>query len=268
MIKKKQPLIMHNTSFINISQNLLNDNVQPHIHTYYEIEFFLSGELTATINNISVNATRGTLFFYTPYDIHEYKNCKNANTCKIAIDHSFLSENSSLNSLLYSDSLTITLDDDKLEWLYALFTKMYAESRSAYYLTSQDIMITLTNLFLLYIYRYKGNFKYIPPSNSTITKVLKYISMHYREDISISTLANNVYMSEDHLCRLFKKNIGLNPKRYILNLRLEYAKNMISSSSLSLGDIALKSGFHSLTVFSRQFTKIYGISPSEYRKSL
>lgn len=265
-MKRKFPQIIHPQAPVNVSKLRMNDDVMPHMHAFYEIEFCAFGEFTATVNGYTFPGKRGTLIFYTPNDIHAYRNCRNADILNISFNLSYL--NDAVNPLLCENSFVITLSESNLEWLSSIHQKMFEERNSSYYSLSRNIMNLLVNLFLIYISRYRGNTEYTPTADkSFVEKALKYIFLHYREDITISTIAQAVYVSEEHLCREFKKEIGINPKQYITNLRLEYAKNMMLSSTLTLSDIALKSGFHNPTSFSRAFHKHYGIHPNKFRKS-
>jgi transcriptional regulator GlxA family with amidase domain len=69
-----------------------------------------------------------------------------------------------------------------------------------------------------------------------------------------------------NLTRLVKENTGYTPANYLIYLRLEMAKNLLSGSSQKLTDIALEAGFYSSQHFSSTFSKWVGISPNNYRK--
>lgn len=236
------------------------------MHAFYEIEFCTFGEYTATVNGYTFSCTKGSLIFCTPNDIHAYTNCKNASIRNLSLTLSYLSD--IVNPILYKNSFAVTLNEKNLEWLSSINQKIFEESNSSYYQTSKNTMTLLINLFLSYICRFRENTEYTPATDKSFTEqALKYIFLHYREDITISAIAQTLYVSEEHFSREFKKEIGINPKQYITKLRLEYAKNMMLSSTLSLSNIALKCGFNNPTAFSRAFHKLYGITPNKFRKN-
>ena len=204
ILKRKFPQIIHTPAPVNVSKLRMMNDVLPHMHTFYEIEFCTSGEFTATINGNTFPSKRGTLLFYTPNDIHAYQNCTNSDIRNVSFNLSYL--NDVINPLLCGNSFVIDLSESNLEWLTAIHQKMFEERHSSYYSVSKNTLDLLVNLFLTYIYRYRGNTEYTPTvDKSFVEKALKYIFLHYREDITVFSIAQNVYVSEEHLCREFKR---------------------------------------------------------------
>ena len=87
-------------------------------------------------------------------------------------------------------------------------------------------------------------------------------------DLSLQTLANESGYSRVHFVRMFRAATGYSPHNYLLNLKLERARELLEDQSISLIDIALDCGFSSHSHMSRLFRKIVGVTPSAYRRSL
>jgi AraC family transcriptional regulator len=87
-------------------------------------------------------------------------------------------------------------------------------------------------------------------------------------DLSLQALANESGYSRVHFIRMFRAATGYSPHNYLLNLRLERARELLKNSSLSLIDIALDCGFSSHSHMSRLFHKGVGITPSAYRRTV
>jgi AraC family transcriptional regulator len=87
-------------------------------------------------------------------------------------------------------------------------------------------------------------------------------------DLSLQALANESGYSRVHFVRMFRAATGFSPHNYLLNLRLERARELLNNPSLSLIDIALDCGFSSHSHMSRLFHKSVGVTPSAYRRSL
>ena len=87
-------------------------------------------------------------------------------------------------------------------------------------------------------------------------------------DLSLQTLANESGYSRVHFVRMFRGATGYSPHNYLLNLRLERARELLKNPSMSLIDIALDCGFSSHSHMSRLFHKSVGVTPSAYRRSL
>lgn len=104
-------------------------------------------------------------------------------------------------------------------------------------------------------------------AESKIESSVKYIHRHYRDsDLSINKIAEKSYISEVYFRKLFKEEYGISPQKYIINLRIEYAVNLLSAGYFSLKEVALLSGYSDYKYFSVQFKKIIGQSPNEYIK--
>ena len=99
-----------------------------------------------------------------------------------------------------------------------------------------------------------------------LTYIKNYICDNYTVNISIARLAEQVGYSEDRFRHLFTESFGVSPQRMIVSLRLEKAKKMLLSQSLSCTDIAHECGFYDASQFARMFAAEYGLSPSKYRK--
>jgi AraC family transcriptional regulator len=90
----------------------------------------------------------------------------------------------------------------------------------------------------------------------------------FSSDLSLQALANESGYSRVHFIRMFKSATGYSPHNYLLNLKMERARELLRNPSMSLIDIALDCGFSSHSHMSRLFHKIVGVTPSDYRRSL
>ena len=101
--------------------------------------------------------------------------------------------------------------------------------------------------------------------NSKIQKSVDYLLTHYRNPhLSIKEIAEKSFMSEVYFRKLFREKYGVSPRKYIIRLRIQYAKELIATGYYSLKEIALISGYTDYKYFSTEFKKQTGISPSAY----
>lgn len=104
--------------------------------------------------------------------------------------------------------------------------------------------------------------------SKVLGKVLDRIKSEPMTDFDLSSLAAETGYSKRHFLRTFRASTGLSPYQYILRLRLERARHLMQTSSLTLLDISLESGFTSNAHLSNAFRQHFAISPSNYRRSL
>ncbi|MBU0477351.1 AraC family transcriptional regulator [bacterium] len=100
-----------------------------------------------------------------------------------------------------------------------------------------------------------------------ISKVISYIDKNYQKPLDLATLGEHVFRSPYHLSHIFKDVTGFNFKEYLINKRIMKAKNLLESESdIKVISVAEDVGFLNLSTFNRDFKRLTGISPSEYRK--
>jgi len=100
-----------------------------------------------------------------------------------------------------------------------------------------------------------------------ISKAIDYISDHYMDPLKISQLSEKCHMSEAHFRRLFSSYMKMSPVGYINSVRINIACDYMRKTNDSIFDIAHKCGFSTESTFHRNFKKVMGISPGEWRRS-
>ena len=102
--------------------------------------------------------------------------------------------------------------------------------------------------------------------NEKLKAAISYIHSHYRsEQMNISELASMCAMSDTYFRKLFKEIHGVSPAQYVINLRLEYASQLLRSRLYTILEVSEKSGFNDVKYFSKLFKRHYGVSPSRFR---
>ena len=99
-------------------------------------------------------------------------------------------------------------------------------------------------------------------------KIKQFVDSHYRENISLKSIAAKFYMNPVYLGQLFKKTYGIYFKDYLLQVRINEAKKLLRQSELKIYEIAERVGFNNTDYFVTMFGKFEKITPSEYRNKL
>lgn len=94
----------------------------------------------------------------------------------------------------------------------------------------------------------------------------EYIAEHLQENISLNDVSGVVYMNPTYFSTLFKKTTGQNFSDYLVEVRIEHAKELLKDLSLSVAEVGTRVGYQNSRYFSKVFLKTVGVKPSEYRK--
>ena len=107
---------------------------------------------------------------------------------------------------------------------------------------------------------------YNEDSLSIVDKVKRYLALHISDNPSREDLANYVFLNPDYLSRLFRKETGMTLISYCQNTRLQYIKDLLVKTDMSIGKIAMQLGYSNFSHFTRAFKELTGVSPTEYRE--
>lgn len=96
--------------------------------------------------------------------------------------------------------------------------------------------------------------------------ITRYLQEHLAEEISLSVLAEEFHLNPQYISQLFKSEIGVNFLTYLTSIRMEQAKKLLLTTSLSIAEVSERSGYSDYRVFTKVFKKSEGITPSQYRR--
>jgi len=140
---------------------------------------------------------------------------------------------------------------------------------------SVDAIINLLSLILLTLLRdshapsVKLKTAYsLHNENEIIRRAQQYISANIRQKLSVPLVARNVDVSPSYLTALFHKNLQISPGEYIRRIKLQESKQMIRENNMNFTEIAAALQYSTVHHFSRQFKEKFGITPTEYAKSV
>lgn len=102
-------------------------------------------------------------------------------------------------------------------------------------------------------------------SEGIVDKAKRYIDEHYTRDLNREEVAASVFLTPDYLAKMFKQATGLTMKEYLNEVRIKAAKRMLIESQLSVGQIAMETGYDTISYFSTVFKKLAGETPNAFR---
>ena len=98
-----------------------------------------------------------------------------------------------------------------------------------------------------------------------VHQVKNYIDLHYMEDISVESLADQFRISASHFNRIFKQNFQVNCKEYITGVRMDKARKYLAGPALTVSEVGSMVGYPDANYFAKVFRKRFGMTPKEYR---
>ena len=226
--------------------------IEKHCHSCYEIVYYIHGRGHSVIGEEGFPFESNTFSVQPPDVIHNEQYDKVTELRFILCDpkHYALA----LNSGVYPDSPDRTL--------LRLFEQLESEfkTRKENYQLKMDV---LTVELLIEIGRLQRT---ETKAQLDYEYIKKFIDENYYMHIEISRLAQMSGYSYDRFRHLFKEKYKLSVSKYILNVRLENAKRILTDSNVSVSEIAGRCGFASDSQFIGMFKEAFGLTPLKYRK--
>ncbi len=240
-----------------------------HYHNAGELLIVKSGLASISIGD-TIYPGEGSYIVYFP---------KNIPHCSVALqNHDYSRYCLSIDEKYFSaevdipkDGFVISVSQDEIEALLApteLLHKYFSEDISSYtsiMLKRQDHLLRLL-LDEIEAIRKSRSTDNLYSHKSYITKVSEYLSLHFSESISLSKLANDFFVSKAKLTKDFKLQCGVSIGDFIMTLRIRHSKKLLKNSEIPIWKIAEECGYQSSGYFIRQFAKITGTTPMQYRK--
>ncbi len=252
-----------------------------HWHNEVELILIVSGNLKIKFHNdiqSMINCAPGDIILISPGTLHEYlSDTPDGEKLILLFDIGGYSQVSSLVPLLKTlpPYVHITqkdhpLEDARLHNYFWEIDRLYGESDEFL----QISVYSLVTLILAQIgsMHLEDTPAPVEPSDNQhknidkIVLVTNYIDSHRSDDMTVEQLADLAGFSKFHFERMFKSYMGISCYQYITKRRILMAKELLGDTDLSVMDIALQSGFFSLSTFNRVFKDVNGCSPTEFRK--
>ena len=100
-----------------------------------------------------------------------------------------------------------------------------------------------------------------------IYKIKEYIDGNYFKEITLNQFSDRFYVSKEYLSRLFKEEFDIGIYEYVLKVRMESARMMLTGPEIKVQTVAEQVGYNDQHYFSKAFKKYYGVAPSELRQN-
>lgn len=259
-----------------ISQRNFSNNLYHHTHPLYEIIYIFSGERFFFVAERTFQAKDGDLILISPHTLHKAINPDSSGCDGILLyfDEYFLSPTgplSDLAPLFDQEHITINLPANERSYFEQQFFQILREVRlqnEGYELMVQSLLLQQ----LVFLCRHIRHNQIKPLAHLSlmhekVSEIVRYINRHYKEPLSLTSLAEQFYISPSYLSKIFKEATGFTFIEYLNNVRIKEAQRLLSESNMKVIRVAEEVGFGSITHFGRVFKEVAGQQPLHYRKA-
>ncbi len=234
-------------------------------HSAYELTYVDRGQLHCVVDGTGYTLKQGQMMIFHPNQWHmQYTD--------LNMTAHFLTVSFDMNADIDVSLENRVFDLSSSEALYLKQLLQEPEIMDAY---SNDMIRANLKLLLLSILRdtNKRRKRLKTPTalrneNTIVGRTLQYIAEHVYDKLSVEIVAKDTGVSASHLTALFRRQMNISPGEYIRRVKLEESKSLIREGKLNFSQIAAILQYSTIHHFSRQFKENFGISPSEYAKSL
>lgn len=234
-----------------------------HIHEDIELVFVKRGGGTAYCDGKKYSLRENSFFWVFPNQVHHYTECLNGEYVILIVKPFTLLG----YTHFYGEGVPVSASwnveenaDDGIIHLMEIALKEFARDGH-----STIIEAYLTALFGKLLRFYKIEKSVV--SYDTVSQILQYCAVHYKENITVDSVAEKLRISRSSISHIFSSRLSMNFCDYINSLRLADAVHILKNKNYSITEVSYMSGFATIRTFNRAFLKRYGVSPSVYRRS-
>ena len=227
---------------------------------HYVLGFALDGNAEYTINQINYEIKKGDVVFFRDGQERSASNPSSNpwHFITVSMDLSFGDEET--QSILYSLPNVFPNVPSKIIALCQELNHVWTGKRLGYLLKSRSILQEILYLLILY----HNALIYKPNHYKQIDMIQQYIQKNYDSDFNVSKLASMANFSESHFRKIFRNVTGMTSVQYANMVKINKAKDLISSGEANVSEAALQTGFKDIFYFSRLFKSVTGESPSHF----
>lgn len=228
----------------------------PNLHSSFELITVTDGKMVVTVDKKQYTITPGQAVLVFPNQVHSLRNEGHCSHFLCIFSPKLVQAYGRIYQSYVPKNNLFSPGDDLLERIAELVVERPGE------LGLKGVLYSLCDRFdreSVYEERSVG-------ADELMAKIFGFVESCYFGDCSLATLSAHTSYNYVYLSRYFKKITGLSFTEYVNRYRVNEATYLLGSGERAVLEVAMDCGFDSLRSFNRNFKKIMGVSPSEYRK--
>ena len=250
------------------------------MHWHDDLQFIcaLEGSLELQTLDLSISLASGEVVYINKDVVHRVQNADRCHYVSIIFPPYFLTFYPGSPACALVDRVTSEKDFDIVRlmsdsgWqdqvLAALKDLLAVKPDAHSALETYEVLVRLSEIWLLLCKNIT-----IPLESRTSTsslrvqKVLRYMEEHYSDPLTLEDLSRSASISKSECIRCFRDCLSTTPYRYLTEIRLSKAAQLLKETDLPIGSVSEKVGFQEMSHFGKCFKERTGFSPREYRKA-
>lgn len=267
----------HRNSGVRIWCNEETVDYDTHWHSALEIIMPIENHYDVEINRQPYHINPGEFLFIPPHELHKLMAPETGRRFVLLLDISMLlslQSGSAIRTLLVQP---IHVTQDAYPQIYREVHQLLHQITEEYFSENEYAELTiyslLLNLFVKFAYNHLYQKELFPNMRTSRQKeyikkfnnLLEYIDAHYAEELNLENMADFMGFSKFHFSRLFKQYTATTFNDYLHSRRLRAAETLLADPNLPIIEVALQSGYASISTFNRLFKQYKNCTPSEYR---
>jgi AraC-like DNA-binding protein len=281
----KQPPSENTQLPLKLAIHTLPHGFVAHRHDYLEFSYVLEGTGWETINGVRYRKQPGSFTFVLPYQVHEIHT--DPGSCLKLYNGEFAmsllldaGRDAGLRGLLIGEdpplASHVQVTQEQGTHFRRLLDELYAEFLGHDLWRIPLVRAKLTEVLVQFdrlrrlmpaVLPLPQEFSRTGVGERALWNVIRYIHLHYQDELTLSGVCAAFHISVSHLSDLFKKHSGQTFLQVLHDVRIRHACGLLVSTDMSMEHLALEVGYGSYKTFSRIFKLRKGVTPSDYRKS-
>ncbi len=234
-----------------------------HCHAEFEIMLILSGNITAVIENCIYDVPAGAMLVLPPFTYHSVYANESGNYERIILNFPTERIPAVLQKELTERATHCPLVADNQQHFCKVFQKIATAEKRAYYhplfwaeLVSLTYYLCLENNCALQNKR---------PDDDLCGKIVDYVNANLENDITLTSIAKDLFISQSTMCHLFKDRMKISVKQYVLQKKISFATALLESG-VPAGEVAKRIGYQNYANFYTLYKKFTGKAPCNAKK--
>ncbi len=251
---------------------------KPHTHNYFQIYYISKGTLYHVTENGSLRLSRGDMFIIPPGRVHNIEKVEDALFYTFSFTAESLRPHGALSPVLHflkaieedEVRLSVPTREEELLLVETVMEKMcaeFTERRVGYGEMLRSYAVVLLTVLARNYYAVSDSCPKASDSRSMILYALEYINENYTDALTLEEMCRRSAMSKSSFCKLFASVTGSGFKEYLNSCRIKGSLKYIKAD-YSIGAIYALVGYSDFSTFYRNFKRIMGCSPMEYKRCL